>query len=543
MNRMRVLILLMLGLSANTLADTCIPPNPDGTYELVFQDEFSDDKLNLAKWNKQYLWGPGVIINDEQQYYVNADQFGYDPFTVANGTLTIAAIKAPFDRSQLYLTSDIYSATSAELLWRTPANATLYEVYKDGALIGTATGGSFYDTNLEEGFDAAYQVTALDANGSEIVSAQLTINTVNREMPPAKPVPFSLNLSRRIYSGSSAELFWDPPNRAGRFEVYRDDELYRTLEGSKYSSLYEQDLNQNEPHDYRVVAYDLCGESIVDASIVIDTADGVTPSDPPSTRLKLVDVIYSSSTAEIFWEPVVGATSFRIEENDVVVDTTTARSIFISALIPGVDRRFTVYALDVDGNVIDSESRTLNTADNSFALNRQPYLSGVITSYDAFRFKYGKVETRARFPKGKGMWGAFWLLNAYYKQDQQEDPEIDIIEALGDSTTTARQAYHYMEDLDGDGFLTDTNTVELTSSIADFSRDFHTYGVEWKEGLLVYFVDGVEVHRISGAQVSSEQMYLIANLAVGGAYPGPADETTVFPGEMEIDYIRVWQLR
>ena len=543
MNRCKVLILAVLMFSGNTQADTCIPPNLNGTYELVFSDEFDGDSLNRSKWNTQYLWGPGVIINNEQQYYVNEGQFGYNPFTVSDGVLTIAAIKAPFDRSQLYLTSDIYSATSAELLWRTPANATLYEVYKDGALIGTATGGSFYDTDLEEGFDAAYQVTALDASGSEIVTAQLTINTANREMPPPDPVPFSLNLRRHIYSRSSAELFWDPPNRAGRFEVYRDGVLYRSLDGSKYSSLYEQNLDEGEPHDYRVVAYDRCDDLIIEASIVLDTADGNTPREPPSTRLKLVDVVYSSSTAEIFWEPVAEANSFRIEENDVVVETTTARSIFVSGLVPGVDRRFTVYALDVDGNVIDTESRTLNTADNSFALNRQPYLSGVITSYDSFRFKYGKVEMRGRFPQGKGLWGAFWLLNGYYKQDQPEDPEIDIIEALGDSTTTARQAYHYMEDLDGDGFLTDTNTLELTTSMDDFSQEFHTYGVEWSEGLIVYFVDDVEVHRISGPQVSSEQMYLIANLAVGGIFPGPADETTEFPANYEIDYIRVWQLR
>lgn len=283
-------------------------------------------------------------------------------------------------------------------MWRTPANATLYEVYKDGSFIGTATGRSFYDTSLEEGFDAAYEVTALDASGSQIVSAQLTINTANREMPPPDPHPFSLNLSRRIYSSGSAELFWDPPNRAGRFEVYRDGILYRSLDGSRYSSLYEKGLEKERSYEYRIVAYDRCEELIIEASMVLDMADGVTPSEPPSARLKLVDTVYSSSTAEIFWEPVAGATSYRIEENGEVIETTTVRSIFVSGLVPGIDRRFAVFALDVDGNLIDSESRTLNTADNSFALNRQPYLSGVITSYDSFRFKYGKVEMRGKFP-------------------------------------------------------------------------------------------------------------------------------------------------
>jgi beta-glucanase (GH16 family) len=31
------------------------------------------------------------------------------------------------------------------------------------------------------------------------------------------------------------------------------------------------------------------------------------------------------------------------------------------------------------------------------------------------------------------------------------------------------------------------------------------------------------------------------NLAVGGKYGGDPDDTTVFPGEMQVDYVRVYQ--
>jgi beta-glucanase (GH16 family) len=36
-------------------------------------------------------------------------------------------------------------------------------------------------------------------------------------------------------------------------------------------------------------------------------------------------------------------------------------------------------------------------------------------------------------------------------------------------------------------------------------------------------------------------MYLLANLAVGGDWPGNPDASTVFPGYMDIDYIRAYQ--
>jgi beta-glucanase (GH16 family) len=54
-------------------------------------------------------------------------------------------------------------------------------------------------------------------------------------------------------------------------------------------------------------------------------------------------------------------------------------------------------------------------------------------------------------------------------------------------------------------------------------------------------VDDVETGRVEGDHVSDEQMYLLANLAVGGSFPGAADETTPFSVRFEIDYIRVYQ--
>src|SRR5262249_34885851 len=39
-----------------------------------------------------------------------------------------------------------------------------------------------------------------------------------------------------------------------------------------------------------------------------------------------------------------------------------------------------------------------------------PFTSGMISSLGHFSQKFGLFEIRARFPKGKGFWPAFWLL-------------------------------------------------------------------------------------------------------------------------------------
>jgi len=526
--------------AAQASADTCNVEDTSAEYRLVFEDNFDGGSLDRGKWDTEFLWGPGVIINNEQQYYVNDNQFGYNPFKVGGGQLSIEAIKAPFDQTELYLTSSVYAATSAELLWRTPADAVVYEVYRDGVFQASVTGGSYFEPQIREGIDYAYEVVALDANGNQIVAAQLTINTGDRPMPfPDKP--FGLDLEFQVYAPGVAELVWDSPNRAARYEITRDGAALRTLVGADFTSLFQDDLEPSTSYTYNVQVFDRCGDFIVGDSVSFTPDQQRSLPGAGAERLIIEVDEFSDSTAEISWSAVANASSYDIYQDGEFVENTDARSVFMDDLVPGIDRRFRVVVLDSDGNVVDETGRVINTADNSFALNRQPFLSGIITSYNSFRFLYGRVEMRARMPAGKGLWSAFWLLNAYYKEDQPDDPEIDIIEAIGDRTTTANQAYHYMVDTDGDGFYTERRSIENRSFIDDFSADFHTYSVDWSKGSIIYYVDGVEVKRIEGDMVSDEQMYVIANLAVGGTFPGPADETTPFPAKFEIDYIRVYQ--
>ena len=73
----------------------------------------------------------------------------------------------------------------------------------------------------------------------------------------------------------------------------------------------------------------------------------------------------------------------------------------------------------------------------------------------------------------------------------------------------------------------------------DLAGDWHTVGLVWTPDKLVYTLDGKTVWTVTGSQVPSEPMYLVMNLAVGGAYPGPPDGRTAFPATFEIDYVRM----
>ncbi len=174
--------------------------------------------------------------------------------------------------------------------------------------------------------------------------------------------------------------------------------------------------------------------------------------------------------------------------------------------------------------------------------NSYNYTSGIISSgkqtYDPaeaprFVFQYGYVEMRAQVPAGNGFWAAFWLLRA----DRVLPWEIDIFEVLGDQPNTAHLTVHYPQP---DGSTGQNGDAYIGPNLAS---GYHTYAIEWTPERIIWFIDGVERKRETNpAHIPHDPMYLISNLAIGGDWPGPPNDATVFPNALQIDYIRVWQI-
>jgi beta-glucanase (GH16 family) len=61
------------------------------------------------------------------------------------------------------------------------------------------------------------------------------------------------------------------------------------------------------------------------------------------------------------------------------------------------------------------------TANNFYGCSRtsdgfhyiNPVMSGKITTVNSLAIKYGRVEIKAKLPKGKWLWPAIWLLPRY----------------------------------------------------------------------------------------------------------------------------------
>lgn len=158
----------------------------------------------------------------------------------------------------------------------------------------------------------------------------------------------------------------------------------------------------------------------------------------------------------------------------------------------------------------------------------KPYYGGAITSKFSFAQKFGYFEIEARLPAGKGMWPAFWLMPV--EGSWPDAGEIDVFEGLGDPRTIFCTVIA--------GRQKKTARIRLAF---DASAGFHRYGVLWGPREMVWFVDRKRVASApTPPALTRQKAYIIANLAVGGAWGGYPDKTTPFPGRYDVRRITAW---
>ena len=173
------------------------------------------------------------------------------------------------------------------------------------------------------------------------------------------------------------------------------------------------------------------------------------------------------------------------------------------------------------------------------------FTSARIKTFERFSQKYGRFEARIRVPLGQGMWSAFWMLGDDIAEvGWPACGEIDVMENIGREPSTVHGSIH------GPGY-TGKIGIEARYTLPDnrrFADDFHVFAVEWGPNAVNFYVDDHGYARRTPADlrpgwkwVFDKPFFLILNLAVGGDWPGNPDATTVFPGEMLVDYVRVYR--
>ena len=152
------------------------------------------------------------------------------------------------------------------------------------------------------------------------------------------------------------------------------------------------------------------------------------------------------------------------------------------------------------------------------------------------------VEARIRIPQGQGIWPAFWMLGANIGSvGWPSCGEIDIMEVQGQNPLRNFGTMHWA---DANGAHASFGGV--FDSSASLAAGFHTFAISRTPTSIRWYVDRVQYFEgniANGINSTSEfqgQFFILLNVAVGGNFVGSPNGSTVFPQQMQVDYVRVW---
>jgi beta-glucanase (GH16 family) len=174
--------------------------------------------------------------------------------------------------------------------------------------------------------------------------------------------------------------------------------------------------------------------------------------------------------------------------------------------------------------------------------NRQ-FTSARIKTQGKQSFLYGRIDIRALLPKGQGIWPALWMLgNNIQPLGWPKCGEIDITELIGGGPGRDNRVHGTLH-WDNNGHAYTGAGYTLPSGI--FADEYHVFTIIWDEESIKWFVNDTQFHEIditpSHMTEFHQKFFFIFNVAVGGIWPGNPDDTTIFPQQMKVDYVRVFQ--
>lgn len=181
---------------------------------------------------------------------VNGAGLESDPSSEASAETPDDPPSAPRD-----LRAEEVKAREVELAWSAAEDPQTgidaYRVYRDGEEVGTSSGTSFRDADLEPVTEYAYRVSAVNGSGLEGETTSEVEVTTRDETPPSVPE----DLRATDVDAHEVELEWsaseDPETGVDLYRVFRDGEEIGTASETEFE---DDDVSPFTVYRYRVSA-------------------------------------------------------------------------------------------------------------------------------------------------------------------------------------------------------------------------------------------------------------------------------------------------
>lgn len=264
------------------------------------------------------------------------------------------------------VTFQVYSDTAAELFWTRSSDDTyplIYSVSRDGEVVYSGDGTSFFDDTLLSGAIYTYEVSATGTDGMMSGAAVASFSTDNNNAGlnvPDTPV----GLHAAIYSSSAIELFWERSNTEELFyEVHRDGIALAETDGT--SLFISEGLLAGVSYGFEVFArrvVDSNGQSSAAAILGVTMPENVYEPAPPAAEVPAAPENirferYSDTAAELFWDRQIGSGVIVVTDvhrDNEYMGSTEGNSFFDSTRVAGNTYRYSLTSRNVNGDVSDT---------------------------------------------------------------------------------------------------------------------------------------------------------------------------------------------
>ncbi|MGV3695874.1 reprolysin-like metallopeptidase [Flavobacterium sp.] len=294
-------------------------------------------------------------------------------FDVSNTNFTITAGSAPdtIAPTAPNLTASGTTETTTNLSWSGATDniaVTGYDVYRNGALIGSTTSATSYAVSgLTASTSYTFNVRAKDAAGNASADSN-TVNVTTLTPAPDTTAPSAPTLSASGTTLTSTNLSWSGATdnvAVTGYDIYKDGIFLASTASTNYSAT---GLTSSTSYAFYVQAKDAAGNSSVASNTVNVTT--LTPDTTAPSAPTLSASGTTSSSTNLSWSGAtdnVAVTGYDVYRNGALLgSTTTATTYAVTGLTAATTYTFNVIAKDAAGNAsANSNTVSVTTLTNS----------------------------------------------------------------------------------------------------------------------------------------------------------------------------------
>ena len=307
----------------------------------------------------------GVVAGATYTYSVKAKNAGTTQTTNSNGTVSVTALNCAIPGAFTITVTPECSGTGTprnKLTWTASANATAYNVYRNGVLYASSlTGTTYTNTAVTSGTSYSYYVVAKNTTTTQTTNSNGTQTVV--ALNCAAPGAFTISATAECSGTTSrVNLSWTASANATSYDVYRNGNLYASdVTGTQFLNTF---VTVGTAYTYSMIVKNNIGTVANSNGTLSATAIMCAPGTFTATATPTCSG--TTSAINVTWTASVNATSYDIYRNGNLYASDVTGTSFLNTYLVTAGTTYTYYvkAKNAAGTLNNSNGTLSATATN-----------------------------------------------------------------------------------------------------------------------------------------------------------------------------------